>query len=119
MAVLYRIQYIINTIVNWLYKPFARLIPKETFKYAFCGGANTTLDIFLYFITYNFILHKKMLNLKFIAISPHIASFLACFFQLLSQQASCFQNISPLQHQHYEARHNYCVMDLQCWSAFS
>lgn len=79
MAVLYRIQYIINTIVNWLYKPFARLIPKETFKYAFCGGANTTLDIFLYFITYNFILHKKMLNLKFIAISPHIASFLLVF----------------------------------------
>ncbi|HEY9124874.1 MAG TPA: GtrA family protein [Bacteroidales bacterium] len=79
MAVLYHIQHLINIIVDWLYRPFKRFVPKETFKYAVCGGANTAFDIFLYFITYNFILQKKIINLKLIAISPHIASFLLVF----------------------------------------
>jgi putative flippase GtrA len=54
-------------------------MPKETFLYAFCGGANTILDIFLYFITFNFILHKHIVELGFIAISAHIASFFIVF----------------------------------------
>jgi putative flippase GtrA len=64
----------INKIIDWSYKPFRGFIPIETFRYAVCGGANTAFDIFLYFINYNFILSKKMLHLKFITISPHIAA---------------------------------------------
>lgn len=66
-------------IINWLYKPFQRYIPAETFRYAVCGGANTSFDIFLYFVNYNFILQKKMVHLKFITISPHIAAFILAF----------------------------------------
>lgn len=66
-------------IINWLYKPFKKIIPAETFRYAVCGGANTTFDIFLYYINYNFILHKKMLDLKFLVISPYIAAFIMAF----------------------------------------
>ena len=54
-------------------------MPKETFRYAFCGGTNTALDIFLFFISYNFILKKQILHLKIISISPHIASFMMVF----------------------------------------
>jgi putative flippase GtrA len=70
---------LIDLFINWLYQPFQKYIRKDTFRYAVCGGSNTALDISLYFVTYNFILKKTILNLKFIAISPHIASFLLVF----------------------------------------
>lgn len=54
-------------------------MPEQTFKYAATGGMNTALDIFLYFIFYNFVLKKENLELGFYAISPHIAAFLLSF----------------------------------------
>jgi len=54
-------------------------MPLQTFKYAATGGANTALDIFLYFIFYNFVLKKEVVDLGFYAISPHIAAFLMSF----------------------------------------
>ena len=69
----------ILSLITWFYKPFKRYISEETFRYAVCGGSNTAFDIFLYFITYNFILKKQLLDLKIIAISPHIASFMMVF----------------------------------------
>ncbi len=70
---------IIDSLVRWVYKPFRKFIPEQTFRYAICGGSNTVLDIFLYFLTYNFILKKQIVDLGFLAISPHIASFLIVF----------------------------------------
>lgn len=63
----------------WFYPPFKKFMPEQTFKYAATGGANTALDIFLYFIFYNFVLEKKIVDLGFYAISPHIAAFLMSF----------------------------------------
>jgi putative flippase GtrA len=73
------IKNLIISIIDWFYPFFSRYIPKVTFRYAFCGGSNTAFDIFLYFIFYNFILRKQIVDLGFIAISPHIASFLIVF----------------------------------------
>lgn len=69
----------IERIILWFYKPFKKLIPEQTFKYAVTGGANTTLDIILFYIFYNFVLKKEILDLGFIAISPYIAAFLMSF----------------------------------------
>jgi putative flippase GtrA len=79
LKLLHQIRDTINALIDWLYQPFQKFIRKDTFRYAVCGGSNTMLDIFLYFITYNFILRKTILNLKIVAISPHIASFLIVF----------------------------------------
>lgn len=79
MEIMNNIRNIINQIIDWIYTPFKNLIPLETFTYAITGGANTVLDIFLYFICYNFILQKQIVNLGFVAISPHIAAFLIVF----------------------------------------
>ena len=49
-------------------------MPLQTFRYAACGGANTILDIVMYAIAYNFILHKQDLDLSFMVFKPHIAS---------------------------------------------
>ncbi len=37
------------------------------------------LDVLLYFVTYNFILHKEMIDLGFYGISAHIGAFLIVF----------------------------------------
>ncbi len=79
MNPLLAIQKLINNIINWVYPPFSKFIPIETFRYAATGGANTALDIFLYFIFYNFILEKQIVDLGVVAMSPHIAAFIFVF----------------------------------------
>lgn len=69
----------ISTFVDWTYIPFRKIIPPETFRYAATGGTNLALDVFLYFLVYNFLLHKKVLDIGFTAISPHIAAFFIVF----------------------------------------
>jgi putative flippase GtrA len=54
-------------------------MPIQTFRYAACGGGNTALDIFLYFISYNFILQKQVVFTPAGPVSPHIAAFLIAF----------------------------------------
>ena len=70
---------VILRVIQWLYLPFSKFIPPETFRYAATGGFNLLLDIFLYFIFYNFILQKQIVYLGFVSISPHIAAFLFAF----------------------------------------
>lgn len=65
--------------IDFFYWPFRKLMPLQTFRYAVCGGGNTLLDIFLYFISYNFIVDKRILYTPVGAISPHIAAFLLAF----------------------------------------
>ena len=72
-------QKFINKLIERTYPLFSGIIPPETFRYAATGGANTFLDIFLYFICYNFIIDKQIIDFGFIAISPHIAAFLFVF----------------------------------------
>jgi putative flippase GtrA len=65
-----------NTIINlidWFYPPFKRFMPLQTFRYAACGGSNMLLDISLYYISYHFILHEKVLDLGFSIGSWHVA----------------------------------------------
>ncbi len=37
------------------------------------------LDIFIYYVSYNFILHKQIVDLGFIAFKPHIAALWIAF----------------------------------------
>lgn len=66
-------------VIDFFYQPFRRLMPIQTFRYAACGGGNTLIDIFLYFVFYNFVLKKQVVILPAGAISPHIAAFLMSF----------------------------------------
>lgn len=74
-----KIGKIIISIVDWFYFPFLQFIPKEIFRYAATGGVNTLFDILLYFVFYRYILDMQILDLGFVAISPHIAAFLMVF----------------------------------------
>ncbi len=66
-------------LIHFFYPPFKSLMPEQTFRYAVCGGSNMMLDIFIYYISYNFILHKQILDLGFIAFKPHIAALWMAF----------------------------------------
>ncbi len=55
-------------------------MPLSTFRYAICGGTNMLIDILIYFVSYNYILHKQILQLGFIAFKPHIAALWMAFF---------------------------------------
>jgi putative flippase GtrA len=74
-----RIRNHISALTDLLHRPFGRYIPLETFRYGATGGANTMLDIFLYFVCYNFVLKKELVHLPWVTISPHIAAFLIVF----------------------------------------
>lgn len=70
----------IVSVIDWFYPPFRRLMPLQTFRYAACGGANMLFDIFIYFISYNFLLHKQIVYLPLgLAIQPYIAAFIIAF----------------------------------------
>ena len=74
-----KIRALIIRVIDFFYIPFQKLVPKETFRYAATGGFNTILDIALYFICYNFILDKRIIDLQIVSISPHIGAFLIVF----------------------------------------
>lgn len=65
--------------IDFFYPPFSKMIPLQTFRYAVCGGCNMLLDIFLFYISFNFILHKKILNLGFISLKPYNAALIMAF----------------------------------------
>jgi putative flippase GtrA len=73
------VKHLIITILDVLYPPFRRVMPYQTFRYAACGAGNMLLDIFIYFVSYNFILEKQVIFTPLGAISPHIAAFLIAF----------------------------------------
>lgn len=79
MVIASTVRNVIVKVAGWFYPLFARFMPRETFLYLICGGGNTVFDIFLYFIFYNFVLQKHIVELGFVAISPHIAAFIMSF----------------------------------------
>jgi putative flippase GtrA len=64
----------IISFIDFFYPPFKKLMPLQTFRYAVCGGSNTLLDIFLFYIIFNFILHQKILNLGFVSLKAYNAA---------------------------------------------
>ncbi len=70
----------ILAVVDWFYPLFRRFMPQQTYRYAACGGFNTVLDIFLFFVSYNYVFHKEPIPVYgAIIITPHIAAFLFAF----------------------------------------
>lgn len=73
------LQNFLLKIIDFCHKPFSKFISKQIFRYGVSGGANMVFDWILYFIFYNFVFRHQIIDLGFIAISPHIASFIVVF----------------------------------------
>lgn len=66
--------------IDFFHPPFAKFIPKNTFRYLASGGSTFLLDIFVYYIALHFILQKENFHLtETIVISAHIMAFIIAF----------------------------------------
>ena len=78
-AVHYKVRAFILSFIDFFYPLFKKFMTIQMFRYAACGGGNFVINVLLYFISYNFILEKQVLDLRFIAFTPHIAAFFMAF----------------------------------------
>lgn len=78
-SVLENIGIQIARLIDFCYPLFRKYMSRDFFRYGVCGVGNLGFDLFLFFIIYNFIIQKQFVNLGFVVISPHIASFLITF----------------------------------------
>jgi putative flippase GtrA len=65
----------IRTIIDFFYPPFRKFTTLQFFRYGVTGAANLVFDWVLFFVIYTFVLQHQMLNLGFITLSSHIATF--------------------------------------------
>lgn len=65
--------------IDRFYFMFKWAMPIKTYRYAVCGGSNFIFDTLLYFVFYNFIFKKELVDLVFVTLSPHIASLFAVY----------------------------------------
>ena len=70
---------LIIQILDFIYPPFRRFMPVQTFRYAACGGGNTLLSLFIFSFSYNFIFQKKLVDLYIITLKPHVAALILSF----------------------------------------
>ncbi|MCK5846263.1 MAG: GtrA family protein [Bacteroidales bacterium] len=70
---------LIIRVLDIFYPLFKKALPYETFKYASTGGLNMLLDIFLYFVFYHYVVNESVVDMGFVAMSPHIAAFIFVF----------------------------------------
>lgn len=45
--------------IDFFHPPFASWIDQQTFRYLACGGSNQLLNIFIYWFSFNIVLHQK------------------------------------------------------------
>jgi len=66
-------------VIAFCYKPFQKIVPEAFFRYGFAGAANMVFDWILYFLLYNFVFQREIVDLRFVAFTPHIAAFVFKF----------------------------------------
>jgi putative flippase GtrA len=81
--------------IDLTHPPFRKIITLQLYRYGICGTTNVLLDWILYFLSYNFIIQHRDVNLAIITLSPHIATLTLIFpiitsFGFLSQKYVTF-----------------------------
>lgn len=60
-------------------KPLRKIIPQETFRYAFVGGLNLLFNMVLYWFCFNYVLDKRDTDFGIVTVSAPILAFLITF----------------------------------------
>lgn len=75
-----RLSELIIRAIDWFYlRPVAAVLPRQTFRYAVCGGANVVFSWICYFAVYHYLLRESLVDLGFVAVSAHVAAMLLVF----------------------------------------
>ncbi len=64
----------IQSAIDFFYPPFSKFMTLQFFRYGAVGGFNLLVDWTLYFIIYQFVLEKNLVDFGFVAMSSHIAT---------------------------------------------
>lgn len=59
--------------------PLSRIMSRDIFRYAACGGANMMLDLVWYHFIYHFVVAGRYVDLGFAVVSPHVSSLAIVF----------------------------------------
>jgi len=65
---------LIRKLIDFFYPLFRKNMTLQFFRYGLTGTINLLFDWILYFLIYNLVLQRRMLELGFVTISSHIAS---------------------------------------------
>ena len=76
-----RLAEAIGTLIDRLYIPPVRfLMPRQTFRYAVCGGMNyLVFDPIFYALIYNCVIAHRYVDCGFVVLSPHVAALVLVF----------------------------------------
>ena len=69
----------LTSVIDFFYPPFSKFMSLELFRYAACGGLNLVLEWVLYYIFYHYVFRGQVVDLGFVAFTPHIAAFIFKF----------------------------------------
>lgn len=80
MPLLSKARHIVIAFIDFFYKPFARFIPLQTFRYLACGGSNTVLNWLVYSISFNIVLNQQSTHIiDDIFITAHVGAYIIAF----------------------------------------
>lgn len=65
--------------IDLFYPPFRKIMPEQTFRYAFCGGVNTALGLGIYTVFYSYVFAGEDVWFSGFAFKPHTASLFVAF----------------------------------------
>ncbi len=75
-----KVRKIVLGIIDFFHRPFARWIPTQLFRYLACGGSNTVLNLLIYWLSYDYVLHKQNFNVtKTFIINPEQGAYVIAF----------------------------------------
>lgn len=62
-------------VTDWFYvKPFTKIMPRQTFRYAAVGALNVVFGWVLYYISNHYVIGDRFVNVWFFVVSPPIAA---------------------------------------------
>jgi putative flippase GtrA len=80
LPLLSKARHIVIAFIDFFYKPFARFIPLQTFRYLACGGSNTVLNWLVYSISFNIVLNQQSTHIiDDIFITAHVGAYIIAF----------------------------------------
>lgn len=80
MPLLSKARHIVIAFIDFFYKPFARFIPLQTFRYLACGGSNTVLNWVVYSVSFNIVLNQQSTHIiDDIFITAHVGAYIIAF----------------------------------------
>ncbi|MDB5276647.1 MAG: phenylalanine 4-monooxygenase [Ferruginibacter sp.] len=62
---------VIFALIDVFYPPFSRIMPRQTFRYAACGGGNMVLGFLVFTGVFHFIAKQQEVNFGFIAFKSY------------------------------------------------